>query len=114
MKASISRVTFFANLNWLNVAQYILYSSFQGSNDQTIWTNLAVVDQTVHSGWNTLTSKDTTPYRYIRFLSNSTSKCALAEIKLFGILYSTIVPNLTEQAADLILKDGLNSFNFSG
>lgn len=28
LKASISRFTFFANLNWTNVAQYILYSTF--------------------------------------------------------------------------------------
>ena len=113
LKASISRVTFFANLNWLNVAQYILYSSFQGSNDQTTWNNLTIIDQTVHSGWNTFASKDTTPYRYIRFLHNSTSKCSLAEVKLYGIFYSTIVPSLASQSADVILRDGLNTFTFS-
>ena len=113
IKASISRVTFFASLNWANVAQYILYSTFQGSNDQTTWKTLATVDQTVHSGWNTFASKDTTPYRYIRFLHNSTSMCSLAEVQLYGILYSTITANLTVQSADVTYNDGLNNFTFT-
>ena len=113
IKASISRVTFFASLNWANVAQYILYSTFQGSNDQTTWKTLATVDQTVHSGWNTFASKDTTPYRYIRFLHNSTSMCSLAEVQLYGILYSTITANLTAQSADVTYNDGLNNFTFT-
>lgn len=78
VQVSVSRISFFANLNWANVAQYILYSTFQGSNDNTNWVTLATVDQTVHSGWNVLASKDTTPYRYVRFLHNSTSQCGLA------------------------------------
>jgi hypothetical protein len=113
LKASISRFTFFANLNWANVAQYILYSTFQGSNDQITWQNLAIVDQTVHSGWNTFASKDTTPYRYIRFVHNSTSMCSLAEVQLFGILYSNIAANLTAQSADVIYHDGFNNFTFT-
>ena len=78
LQASVSRVSFFPNLNWTNVASRILYSVFEGSNDQTTWKTLAKVDQTVHTGWNVFSSVDTTPYRYIRFSHNSTSQCNLA------------------------------------
>ena len=78
IQASISRISFFPNLNWTNVASKILYSKFEGSNDATTWSTLAKVDQTVHTGWNTFASVDSTPYRYIRFSHNSTSRCNLA------------------------------------
>ena len=78
MKISVSRVRFFGNINWPNVANKILYALFQGSNDFEAWNTISTIDQTVHTGWNTLISKDQTPYRYIRFLHNSTSNCQLA------------------------------------
>lgn len=108
MEASISRFSFFPSLNWLNVAQFILYSVFQGSNDGKTWTTLATIDQTVHTGWNVFASKDTSAYRYIRYLHNSTSKCSLAEIKLYGILYSKVDANLDRQPADFYYNDGYN------
>jgi len=113
LAASISRISFFPNLGWTNVASKILYSTFQGSNDQNTWKNLAIIDQTVHTGWNVFASSDTTPYRYIRFVHNSTSKCNLAEIQLYGIVYSTIAVNLTSQPADVIYNDGLNTKTFA-
>ena len=112
VQASISRISFFPSLNWPNVAQVILYSSFQGSNDQLKWDTLATVDQTVHTGWNIFASNNTTPYRYIRFLHNSTSKCSLAELKLYGILYSSIDANLDSQLANVTYNDGFNSKTF--
>jgi hypothetical protein len=78
LQASVSRVSFFPNLNWANVANRILYSVFEGSNDETTWKTIAKVDQTVHTGWNVYHSADTTPFRYIRFSHNSTSGCNLA------------------------------------
>jgi len=112
VQASISRISFFPSLNWANVAQVILYSSFQGSNDQLKWDTLVTVDQTVHTGWNIFASNNITPYRYIRFVHNSTSKCSLAEIKLYGILYSTMDVNLSSQLANVTYNDGFNTKTF--
>ena len=58
MKISVSRVRFFGNINWPNVANKILYALFQGSNDFEAWNTISTIDQTVHTGWNTLISKD--------------------------------------------------------
>jgi hypothetical protein len=78
--ASISRMRVFPNLNWVNTASKILDATFEGSNDGNNWNTLATVDQTIHSGWNTLASSRTTPYRYIRFSHTNVSKCNIAEI----------------------------------
>jgi len=78
LAASINRIRFFPYLAWANTANYTLYSKFQGSNDRTTWTTLGIIDQTVHSGYNTIMSLSSTPFRYIRFLHSSTSQCNLA------------------------------------
>lgn len=112
---SLTRIRFAGNPNWTNVANYTLYAVFQGSNDQTNWNTLAIVDQTVHIGWNTLVSNDSTPYRYIRFLHNSTSNCHLAEVQLIGVVLSTVsVPDTTSQLADVTYLDGFNNKTFAG
>ena len=113
VQASVSRITFFPNLNWTNVANKILYSVFEGSNDRSTWKTIAKVDQTVHTGWNMLTTSDNTPFRYIRFSHNSTSSCNLAEVQLFGILYSTLTTNLTSQPTDVVYNDGFNTKTFT-
>lgn len=78
LQVAVTRIRFFPNLQWSNIAKKILQAEFQGSNDKTTWARLAQIDQTVRSGWNVLKSADTTPYRYIRFKHNSTSACSLA------------------------------------
>jgi hypothetical protein len=109
LQVSVSTINFFPNIQWPIAMYYILYASFQGSNDNTTWNNLAVIDQTVHTGWNVIKSTDNTPYRYIRFLHNSTSMCNIAEIQLYGILYSNINVNLASQTANVIYNDGFNA-----
>jgi hypothetical protein len=114
LTASISRVRFFSNLDWVNTASMILYSKFQGSNDMTTWTTFGTVDQTVHSGWSVIVSSVTTSFRYIRFLHNSTSQCNIAEIQLFGIVYSnTAIANLTSQLSNIVYEDGFNTVPFT-
>lgn len=75
---------------------------------------LAKVGQTVHSGWNVIASKDTTPYRYLRFSHNSTSQCNIAEFQVFGITYSsTVVSNLALKSSDVVYSDGFNSITLT-
>jgi hypothetical protein len=114
MQMRIDRIRYFGNLSWTNVAQYILYSVFEGSNDLNSWTVLGQVDQTVHTGWNTLISKSSLPFRYIRFSHNSTSKCQLAEIQLYGILYSSANLTSTDSyLSDIVYIDGFNNKTFT-
>lgn len=111
---AVSRIRFFPSLTWTNVANKILYSVFEGSNDMTTWTTLATVDQTIHTGWNTLKSSIQTPFRYVRFSHNSTSNCNISEFELYGITYSTSSVSLTSQTSDVVYEDGSNSQTFAG
>lgn len=73
------------------------------------WTTLGKVDQTVHSGWNIIRSTTSNTFRYIRFYHNSTSQCNIAEIQLFGIVYSnTLISNINSQSSNVIYDDGFN------
>jgi len=58
-------------------------------------------------------SQSTQAYRYIRFSHNATSKCQLAEIQLYGILFNNIDQNNTDSyQANLTYVDGLNNKTF--
>lgn len=111
---SVSRIRFFPSIDWPNVGKRILQAKFQGSNDNANWNTLATVDQTVHTGWNVLKSIDTAPYRYVRFLHNSTSSCNIAEFQIFGIIFSPLTVALASQTADVIYYDGFNTKTFAG
>lgn len=75
----MTRVRYFPNPSWNIAYQYIKGGKFQVSNDNSSWTTIATVDQTVHAGWNSFMIKNPNIYRYIRFVHDSTSKCKLAE-----------------------------------
>lgn len=114
LSALVDRVRFFTNLDWINAANMILSAKFEGSNDQTTWTTIGTVDQTVHNGWNVIVTTGSPAYRYIRFLHNSTSQCNLAEVQLFGVVYSsTNVASIVSQASQVTYNDGLNSIAVS-
>jgi len=116
MLASVSRFRFFTNIAWTEAIRMLIDGKFQGSNDRTdatSWVDLAVIAQTVQIGWNTFASTSTTPYRYFRFAHTSQSKCNLAEIQFFGILYQDITVSLTEQASSVVYNDGFNVETFT-
>ena len=78
MAIKVDRIRFFPNLAWDWVNKKILYATFEDSNDMSSWTTLATLIQTIHTGWNVVQSTDQTPFRYIRFKHNATSRCNLA------------------------------------
>lgn len=67
----------------------------------------------MHSGWNVLVSKDTSPYRYFRFRHTSDSQCNLAEIQLFGIIMSSSTATLSSTTSAVTYYDGANTKAFS-
>ena len=113
MQVRADRFRFFPNMAWSWVNKKILYATFEGSNDMSSWNTLATVIQTVHTGWNVILSQSQTPYRYLRFKHNATSKCNLAEFQVWGILESSLTPTLSSASADVIYKDGANTQTFS-
>lgn len=67
----------------------------------------------MHSGWNVIVSKDTTPFRYFRFRHTSESQCNLAEIQLFGIAMSSTPATLSSTQASVTYMDGANTKTFA-
>lgn len=113
MQAIIDRMRFFPFLTWKNTVKYTLGAVFEGSNDNSNWTNLGTFDQTVHSGWNVIRSSSSSPFRYIRFRHTSQSQCNMAEIQLYGIVLSSQTPSLSSHASTVTYNDGFNSHSFS-
>lgn len=111
--ANVSRIRFYPTYYWSNAASYMLGAQFQGSNDKTNWTNISTIDSSVHTGWNIILPKTNTPFRYLRYLHNSTSQCLISEIQFFGTVYSTLIASLTSQASGLVYSDGYSSFNLT-
>ncbi len=113
LQVAVNRIRLFPSVDWANVGKKILQATVQGSNDMSTWTTLATVDQTIHSGWNVLKSLVSTPFRYVRFYHNSTSGCNIAELRLNGIIYSTLSATLASQTADVVYVDGFNTKTFT-
>lgn len=111
----LTRIRYFPNPSWSIAYQFIKGGMIQVSNDNSTWTTIATIDQTVHAGWNSFMISNTNIYRYVRFLHSSVSKCNLAELELSGIIMSSVnVPSLTSFTSDVIFDDGLTTQTFTG
>jgi len=67
---------------------YVDKLTFQGSSDNTTWTDLFQPDDNVHEGWNYHkweSSTDYPRYRFYRFYNNERKGCLLTEIKMTGV-----------------------------
>ena len=60
---------------------------FQGSMDNTTYTDIFKVDQNVHEGWNykTWNSTEYQKYRFYRFHGDSKDLCKMNELKFTGV-----------------------------
>jgi hypothetical protein len=111
----LTRVRYFPNSSWAITYQFIKGAQIQVSNDNSTWTTIATVDQTVHAGWNSFMISNTNIFRYVRFLHDSKSKCNLAEFELSGIVMSTVaVTSVTTFTSDVFFDDGLTQQTFTG
>jgi hypothetical protein len=111
----LTRIRYFPNPYWNIAYQYIKGALIQVSNDNTTWTTIATVDQTVHAGWNSFMISDTNIYRYVRFSHTNQSKCNIAELELSGIIMSTVTVSSTVSfPSDVKFDDGLTQQTFTG
>jgi hypothetical protein len=62
-------------------------TTFQGSDDDSTYTDLFTFDQNVHEGWNYYDWEDGSfpTYRYYRFYGTSIASCAFSEVKFTGV-----------------------------
>ncbi len=75
----ISKITYFPNPNWDIASKYIKGGVFEASIDNSTWTLLATIDQTVHAGWNSfMINNNYNLYKHFRFRHTSDSGCKLA------------------------------------
>jgi hypothetical protein len=87
-----------------------LGSNVSISNDSVTWTVIFTIDSTVHIGWNMWRPSTTIPLaRYVSFQSNSTSKCAIAEFEVTGVVFSGSTPTLTSNSVNASFTDGYHS-----
>jgi hypothetical protein len=111
----LTRIRYFPNPSWNIAYQFIKGAVIQVSNDNTTWTTIATVDQTVHAGWNSFMISDVNIYRYVRFQHNTNSKCNIAELELTGIVMSSVtVASISSFTSDVFFDDGLNTQTFTG
>ena len=59
-------------------------------------------------------SQSSVAFRYVRFVHNSNSQCNLAEMQLFGIIYSDLTPTLDSFTSFVVYRDGFNAVKWSG
>ena len=77
----VKRVSFWPRIGYTN---RIVNGHFQGSHDQSTWTDLHIIS-TAHVGaWNEADLSNTAAYKYYRFLSPHGGHCNIAEIRLYA------------------------------
>lgn len=106
-------IRYFPSMSWDNVVNKLYRAAFEGSNDMSNWTKLGTADSDVHSGWNSIKVESKTAYRYIRMNHNSISQCSLAEMEVYGKIYTTVTVSPTSYPTNVTYKDGYNSYSFS-
>lgn len=104
----ITEIRYVPNPAWAVAAMKLDGAVFEGSNDGTTYTQIFAIDTAqVHSGWNVWQKVSSLQYQYVRFKHTSTSACQLAEIKVYGIKYSTLpVTSGVDQSCDIIIAAG--------
>lgn len=63
-------------------------TKFQGSNDNSTWTDIFTMGENVHEGWNYHTWDNPTQYpkyRHYRFTGSKSGSCIISEIKITGV-----------------------------
>ena len=86
--------------------------TFQASNDQNVWVTLFNLDENIKTGWNVWEANSSiSAFRFYKFTTltpNHKSRCNLAEVKFFGLKYST---NPDFSGVDLANCESVLNFN---
>lgn len=93
---------------------------FQGSNDNSTWTDLYTVPSDPGASWQLVTVSNTTVWRYLRYLGPNSGHCNAGEIEFYGMgsiyvdstKYDTITTVITGNSG--IRKYGSGFITLSG
>lgn len=106
---NIKRIRYFPYNKWVIAAQFIKDAIFEASVDGTSYTQIGVVDQTVHAGWNSFLVNTNTNYRYVRMRHTNVSQCRLAELEVYGVLLNDVaVASISSFTISAVYDDGFN------
>ena len=76
---TINTIKYYLRASW---ADRMVNGKFQGSNDNTNWTDVATITTTPAYAWNSIATN--VSYRYMRYLGPRDSYCNVAEIEFWG------------------------------
>lgn len=111
----MTRIRYFPYYKWTIAASFIKGAVFEGSLDGNTYTQIAIVDQTVHAGWNSIQVSAANNYRFIRLKHTSVSGCKLSELEINGLVYNDlVVADYTDFTTNAQFWDGQNSYDFTG
>jgi hypothetical protein len=113
LAVKLDKIRFFPNMDWSNVVSKLILATFEGSNNMSNWIKLGTVGSNARHGWNTIKVDTNTSFRYIRMKHNSTSQCSLAELEIYGKIFTSVTPDPSSYPTTVTYKDGYNSYNFS-
>ena len=77
----ISKVRYYPRASW---AGRMVGGKFQGSNDQSSWTDLATITTTPPYAYSELAVSNTSAFRYVRYLSPAGGYGNVAEVEFYG------------------------------
>ncbi len=109
----ITRIRYFPNPFWNIASLFLQGATVEVSNDNSTWSTIATVDQTVHAGWNSFIIKNSNIFRYVRFSHNNQSKCNISEFEINGVVMSTVTVASTDSVmSNVTFEDGISA-NFN-
>lgn len=103
--------------------KYVDILKFQGSSDNSSWTDLFVADDNVHEGWNYYqweTASEQPKYRFYRFYNPTNAQgCDLNEMKMTGVETvdnsdSTYSCEVTVEKSNVTLQTLSNAVTYTG
>lgn len=76
----VTRIRYFPYYKWTIAAQYIAGAVFEGSIDGVNYSQIGLIDQTIHAGWNSIKIFTNSSYRFIRLKHSNISGCMISEL----------------------------------
>ena len=112
---NVRRIRYFPTTEWLVASKFLAGVIFEGSTDGFTYTQIGEIDQTVHTGWNSILVETATNYRYIRMSdAGGTSDCKIGEMEIFGVEMSDVtVADITSFTTSAEVTDGLNTYTLT-
>jgi hypothetical protein len=105
----VSTVRYYPRSSW---AGRMVGGKFQGSNDQSAWTDLVTITSTPPYAWTELAVSNSTGFRYVRYLSPDNGWCNVAELEFYSNPGADLFAP-TMRAANHLYQTSSNKLSFA-